>query len=64
MVVGETPMGDRTKRNNLRGRLLLAEKDALEAALRKGILSEEIVRAKLKPIDEQLVNLEGKQSPD
>jgi monovalent cation:H+ antiporter, CPA1 family len=59
IALGETPMGDRTKQNSLRRRLLFAQKDALDAALRKGILSEETVRAKLKPIDEQLVNLEG-----
>jgi monovalent cation:H+ antiporter, CPA1 family len=50
--------GEHTKRDTLRRRLLFAEKDALDAALRKGILSEETVQKKLKPIDEQLVNLE------
>jgi monovalent cation:H+ antiporter, CPA1 family len=57
-VRGDAPTFDRTKRDNLNRRLLFAQKDALDAALRKGILSEEIVREKLKPIDEQLVNLE------
>jgi monovalent cation:H+ antiporter, CPA1 family len=57
-VEGDIAGGDRTKRDTLRRRLLFAEKDALDAALRKGILSEETVRKKLKPIDEQLVNLE------
>ena len=57
-AAGEGPGVDRTKRDTLRRRLLFAEKDALNDALRKGILSEETVRKKLKPIDEQLVNLE------
>jgi monovalent cation:H+ antiporter, CPA1 family len=58
VATGDSPTFDRTKRDNLNRRLLFAQKDALDAALRKGILSEEIVREKLKPIDEQLVNLE------
>jgi CPA1 family monovalent cation:H+ antiporter len=56
-IIGEIPKGDRTKRDAIRRRLLLAEKDALDMALRKQILSEEVVRDKLKTIDEQLVNL-------
>jgi CPA1 family monovalent cation:H+ antiporter len=36
----------------------LAEKGALDITLRKQILSEEVVKDKLKTIDEQLVNLE------
>jgi monovalent cation:H+ antiporter, CPA1 family len=58
VAAGDSPTFDRTKRDNLNRRLLFAQKDALDAAFRKGILSEEIVREKLKPIDEQLVNLE------
>jgi len=38
--------------------LLLAEKDALNDALRKRILSEEVVRSRLQTIDQQLLNLE------
>ena len=42
----------------VRRRLLLAEKSALNDALRKRILSEEVVRSRLKAIDEQLLNVE------
>lgn len=42
----------------VRRRLLLAEKNALNDALRKRILSEEVVRSRLKAIDEQLLTLE------
>lgn len=42
----------------VRRRLLLAEKNALNDALRKRILSEEIVRSRSKAIDEQLLNVE------
>jgi monovalent cation:H+ antiporter, CPA1 family len=42
----------------IRRRLLLAEKNALNDALRKRILSEEIVRSRLQTIDEQLLKLE------
>lgn len=42
----------------IRRRLLLAEKDALNDALRKRILSEEVVRSRLQTIDQQLLNLE------
>ena len=42
----------------VRRRLLLAEKNALNDALRKRILSDEVVRARLKTIDEQLLRLE------
>ncbi|MCU0551040.1 MAG: sodium:proton antiporter [Leptolyngbya sp. Prado105] len=42
----------------VRRRLLLAEKSALNDALRKRILSEDIVKAKLKVIDEQLLKVE------
>lgn len=42
----------------VRRRLLLAEKGALSDGLRKRILSEEIVRSRLKTIDEQLLKLE------
>ncbi len=47
-----------TRLNAVRRRLLLAEKGALSDALRKRILSEEIVSSRLRAIDEQLVNLE------
>jgi len=42
----------------VRRRLLLAEKNALNDALRKRILSEEVVRSRLKAIDEQILGLE------
>ncbi|MBE9012070.1 sodium:proton antiporter, partial [Pseudanabaenaceae cyanobacterium LEGE 13415] len=42
----------------VRRRLLLAEKNALNDALRKRILSEDIVRSRLKTIDEQLLKVE------
>ena len=50
--------GDRTKLDAIRRRLLLAEKGALNEAMRKRILSEEIVRSRLQKIDEQLLKLE------
>ena len=43
---------------SVRRRLLLAEKNALNDALRKRILSEEIVRSRLKAIDKRLLGLE------
>ena len=43
---------------SVRRRLLLAEKNALNDALRKRILSEEVVRSRLKAIDERLLGLE------
>ena len=49
---------DRTKLEAIRRRLLLAEKGALSDALRKRILSEEIVRSRLQAIDRQLLELE------
>ncbi len=42
----------------VRRRLLLAEKNALNDALRKRILSDEVVKARLKTLDEQLLKLE------
>lgn len=42
----------------IRRRLLVAEKDALNDALRKRILSEEVVRSRLQAIDQQLLTLE------
>ncbi|KAM3103195.1 cation:proton antiporter [Phormidesmis sp. 146-12] len=47
-----------TRFEAVRRRLLLAEKNALNDALRKRILSEEVVRSRLKAIDEQLLTLE------
>jgi len=49
---------DRTKLEAIRRQLLLAEKGALTEALRKRILSEAVVQARLKQIDEQLLTLE------
>lgn len=51
-------LGDRRKFDTIRRRLLLVEKGALNDALRKRILSEEIVRSRLRNIDEQLLTLE------
>ena len=50
--------GERTKLDAIRRRLLLAEKGALNEAIRKRILSEEIVQGRLQIIDEQLLGLE------
>jgi CPA1 family monovalent cation:H+ antiporter len=50
--------GDRIKLDAIRRRLLLVEKGALNDALRKRILSPEIVRSRLRNIDEQLLGLE------
>lgn len=53
-----SPLGDSTKLDAIRRRLLLVEKGALTEALRKRILSEEIVRSRLHTLDEQLLKLE------
>lgn len=50
--------GEYKKLDAIRRRLLQAEKAALNEAIRKRILSEEIVRERLKIIDEQLVRLD------
>lgn len=42
----------------IRRRLLLAEKNALNDALRKRVLSEDVVRSRLQAIDQQLLDLE------
>ncbi|MBW4691766.1 MAG: cation:proton antiporter [Lyngbya sp. HA4199-MV5] len=42
----------------IRRRLLLAEKDALNEALRKRVLSEDVVRSRVQAIDQQLLTLE------
>jgi monovalent cation:H+ antiporter, CPA1 family len=44
--------------DRIRRQLLLAEKGALTAALRKRVLSEEVVKSRLKSIDSQLLELE------
>ena len=54
----DTKSGDRTKLDAIRRRLLLAEKGALNEAMRKRILSEGIVQGRLQTIDEQLLRLE------
>lgn len=53
-----TASGRHTRLDAIRRRLLIAEKDALNSALRKRILSEEVVRSRLQAIDQQLLNLE------
>ncbi|WP_414585737.1 cation:proton antiporter [Scytonema sp. PCC 10023] len=50
--------GEHTKLDAIRRRLLLAEKAALNEAMRKRILSEEIVRGRIQKIDEQLLRLD------
>ncbi|GAX44836.1 sodium/hydrogen exchanger [Tolypothrix sp. NIES-4075] len=50
--------GEHNKLDAIRRRLLLAEKGALTEAMRKQILSEEIVRGRIQIIDEQLLRLE------
>jgi CPA1 family monovalent cation:H+ antiporter len=50
--------GALSKLNAIRRRLLLAEKGALNEAIRKRILSEEIVRERMKSLDEQLLQLD------
>ena len=47
-----------SKLDAIRRRLLLAEKGVLNEALRKRILSEAIVRGRLRTLDEQLLQLE------
>ncbi|HEY9908853.1 MAG TPA: sodium:proton antiporter [Thermosynechococcaceae cyanobacterium] len=47
-----------TRFGAIRRRLLTAEKNALNDALRKRILSEEVVKSRLQKIDEELLNLE------
>ena len=47
-----------TRFDAVRRRLLTAEKDALSDALRKRILSEEVVKSRLQAIDQKLLNLE------
>lgn len=47
-----------TQLDAIRRRLLLAEKGALNEAMRQRILSETIARSRLEAIDEQLLNLE------
>jgi len=58
--VGEfdSKSGALSKLNAIRRRLLLAEKGALTEAMRKRILSEEIVRSRLRNIDENLLQLD------
>lgn len=50
--------GDRTKLDAIRRRLLLAEKGAVNDALRKRILSEDLVQAYTQELNEQLLKLE------
>ncbi|MBD2309097.1 sodium:proton antiporter [Chroococcidiopsis sp. FACHB-1243] len=49
---------DRTKLDAIRRRLLLAEKGAVNDALRKRILSEDFVQAYVQELNEQLLKLE------
>lgn len=54
----ENQSSELTRLDSIRRRLLLAEKGALNEAMRKQILSETIVRSRLQTIDEQLLRLE------
>lgn len=54
----EGASGKSSKLEAIRRRLLLAEKGALNEAMRKRILSEEIVRGRIQTLDEQLLKLE------
>lgn len=54
----DTKSGESSKLDAIRCRLLLAEKAAINEAIRQRILSQEIVYERLKKIDEQLLNLE------
>ncbi len=49
---------DRTKLDAIRRQLLLAEKGALNDALRRRILSEEVVHERIKTLNQQLLKLE------
>ncbi len=49
---------DSSKLDAVRRRLLLAEKSALGEAIRKQIISSEVVKSRLQNIDEQLLKLE------
>ncbi|BBD61260.1 sodium/hydrogen exchanger [Nostoc sp. HK-01] len=49
---------DLSKLDAIRRRLLLAEKGVLNEALRKRILSEEIVRGRIQSLDEQMLQLD------
>ncbi|WP_225938295.1 cation:proton antiporter [Leptothermofonsia sichuanensis] len=53
-----TASGKLVRLDAIRRRLLLAEKNALNDALRKRVLSEDIVRSRLQAIDQQILNLE------
>lgn len=54
----EAKSGASSKLDAIRRRLLLAEKGALNDAMRKRIISEEIVRGRIQTIDEKLVQLD------
>nr|WP_230968062.1 sodium:proton antiporter [Nostoc sp. WHI] len=54
----EAKSGEGIKLDAIRRRLLLAEKGALNEAMRKRILSEDIVRGRIQIIDEQLLRLD------
>jgi CPA1 family monovalent cation:H+ antiporter len=51
-------IGDIGKLNAIRRRLLIAEKGALNEAIRKRILSEDVARGRIQTIDEQLLQLD------
>jgi len=50
--------GDRNKLDTIRRRLLLSEKDAVNDALRKRIVPEDLVQTYIKNLDEKLLKLE------
>lgn len=51
-------MGDRTGLDAIRRRLLLAEKGAVNDALRKRIIPDDLVQPYIKQLDEKLLSLE------
>ncbi len=53
-----TPQGRNSKLNAVRRRLLMVERSALNDAVRKRIISEEVVAVRLRAIDDQLMSLE------
>jgi CPA1 family monovalent cation:H+ antiporter len=51
-------VGRDNRLDTIRRQLLLAEKNTLTEALRKRILSEEVVRSRLQALDQQLLDLD------
>lgn len=58
VIEASAGQGDPSRLHALRRQLLLAEKGALSDALRKRILSEAVVKERLKQVDEKLLRLD------